>query len=195
MVGDQQAVAVNDPFLRDLLDQLDAVMLDCHALTDSLTEEQLNWKPDPKRWSIAQCLQHMTLTVQLYPAEIERMIGDAKARYSGGGRRLRQGLVATWIINGMEPPPRMRIRTARKVEPEPALHREEVLGGFAAAHTRLRELILACDGVPLDHARMRSPFMPLFRFTLRQALQVNLAHARRHLWQARQVRQDPRFPD
>ena len=103
-------------------------------------------------------------------------------------------MFASWIINGMEPPPRMRIRTAGKVEPPSTLRRQDVLSGFESAHARLRELIIACDGVPLDHARMRSPFMPLFRFTLRQALQVNLPHARRHLWQARQVRQDPRFP-
>lgn len=194
MVGDQQAVAVTDPFLRDLLDQVDAVMLDYHGLCDPLTEEQLNWKQDARRWSVAQCLQHMTLTLLLYPREVERMIADAKARHAAGGRPFRAGIVAGWIIGGMEPPPRMRVRTSRRAEPEATFRRGEVLAAFESAHAKLRELIIACEGVPLDHARMRSPFMPLFRFTLRQALQVNLAHARRHLWQARQVRQHPRFP-
>lgn len=194
MVGDQQAVAVPDPFIRALVDEVDAIMLDYHTLCDTMTEEQLNWRPDPRRWSIAQCLHHITMTLRLYPQEIERMIGEARARAAAGAGAFREGMIARWIITSQEPPPRMRIRTRRTVEPPTRLGRQEVLGAFEAEHARLRELILACNGVPLNHARMRSPFVGLIHFTLQQALQVNLAHARRHLWQARQVRQEPAFP-
>src|ERR1041385_6320911 len=28
-------------------------------VTDDLNEAQLNWKPSPEQWSIAQCLEHL----------------------------------------------------------------------------------------------------------------------------------------
>lgn len=194
MVSDRPAVQVEDPFLAELLEQLDAVLLDARSLTESLTRTQINWRPAPGRWSIAQCIDHLTRSVRLYPEAIERMIREARARAAAGEGPYREGMLARWVITGMEPPPKMRVRTIRRAEPDEEYDPREVLAEFEAAYGRLRDLIVASDGVPLDHARMRSPFFRLARFTLRQALVVNLAHARRHLWQARQVRQHAAFP-
>jgi len=74
------------------------------------------------------------------------------------------------------------------------LEPQQVLEEFDEIHARLEELMIRADGVSLQHGRMRSPFLPLIRFTLGQAFAVNIAHARRHLWQAREVRQHPQFP-
>ncbi|HEX6132759.1 MAG TPA: DinB family protein [Longimicrobiales bacterium] len=194
MISDRPAVQVRDPFVASLVEQLDAVLLDAEALTDSLNREQINWQPGPGRWSIAQCLDHLTRTVLLYPAEIERMLGESRARSGAGERPYREGWLSRRIVAGLEPPPRMRVRTIRPVDP-PELHDgQAVVREFNAAHRRLRELIVAADGVSLRHARMRSPFLRLVRFTLGQVLAMILAHARRHLWQARQVRQHAAFP-
>lgn len=194
MISDRPAAQVKDPFLGSLIEQLDAVLLDVHALTEGLTPVQLNWTPSSGRWSIGQCLEHLTRTVRLYPAEIERMIGESRIRTGSGARPYREGWLARRVVSGMEPPPKMRIRTIRKVEPPPVADRDTVLSDFEAAHTRLRELIVASDGVSLRHGRMQSPFVPLIRFTLGQVLALNIAHARRHLWQARQVLKHPNFP-
>jgi hypothetical protein len=94
----------------------------------------------------------------------------------------------------MEPPPKLRIRTMRRVEPAERQDTGTLMAEFEAALGRLRELIVAADGVSLRHARMRSPFARVIRFTLGQTFAVNLAHARRHLWQARQVLKDANFP-
>ncbi|HEX6309464.1 MAG TPA: DinB family protein [Longimicrobiales bacterium] len=194
MVSDRPAVQVADPFLASLLEQLAAVLLDAEELADSLTREQINWQPRPGRWSIAQCLDHLTRTASLYPEEIERMLRESRTRTAAGARPYREGWIARWVVAGMEPPPRVRIRTIRQVEPPGDLDPRAVLQDFTAAHRRLRELIIGADGVSLRHARMRSPFARAIRFTLGQVFAVIVAHARRHLWQARQVRQDVAFP-
>jgi hypothetical protein len=194
MNGDRQAGVAVDPVIRHLAQQVDGVLVDFHDLCDWLTPKQLNWRPTGKRWSIAQCLEHTSLTAMLYPQEIERMIGEARAREAAGAGPYREGLLARKVVSGMEPPPRMRVPTVRKVTPPADLDRSLVMASFEASHRLLRDLILLCDGVPLGHARMRSPFVPLIRFTLGQALHLNAAHARRHLWQARQVRAEAGFP-
>ena len=46
----------------NLLETIDAeakkVSEDAKQLVAGLSEQQLNWKPGPDRWSIAQCLDH-----------------------------------------------------------------------------------------------------------------------------------------
>jgi hypothetical protein len=193
MISDEPTVQVADPFLRGLIEQLDAIVLDARGMIDGLAAQQLNWTPDAQRWSIGQCLDHVTRTVQLYPEAIERMIGEARARM-GREKPFGEGWLSRWGISAMEPPPKLRIRTMRRVEPGEHLDGGTVIEEFVAAFGRLRDLIKAADGVSLRHARMRSPFARVIRFTLGQTFAVNLAHARRHLWQARQVRQDANFP-
>lgn len=194
MVSGESTVHVADTFLVQLIEELDAILIDARSLTEGQTHEQFNWKPDARRWSIAQCLEHVTLSAGLYPAEIEQMIAEARARAAANERPYREGWIARWVISGMEPPPKFRIRTRGKVDPAGDLDRAAVIADFEAVHGRLRELTAAADGVSLRHGRMRSPFAPILHFTLGQVLALNPAHARRHLWQARQVRQHPDFP-
>jgi hypothetical protein len=180
--------------LNGYTEQLEALREDAQSLAGSLTREQFNWRPDASRWSIGQCLQHLTLTVLLYPARIEAMIQEARARAERGERPYREGAFTRWFIRSMEPPPSLRVRTRRKVYPSTDLDPARTLADFDAAHARLAELVAAADGVSLQHGRTASPFFPLLRFTLNQVMALNLAHGRRHLWQALQVLQSPRFP-
>lgn len=193
MVSDGSTVQVADPFLGSLIEQLDAILIDARALTGGLSPEQFNWTSDAARWSIGQCVDHVTLTLRLYPEAVEGMIAESKRR-AGTTRPYREGWLSRWIVSSLEPPASLRIRTRRRVEPGTGLDRDGVVREFEAEAARLHELILRCDGVSLRHGRMRSPFAPVLRFTLRQVFVMNLAHARRHLWQARQVRQHAKFP-
>jgi uncharacterized damage-inducible protein DinB len=41
-----------------------------------LSNEQLNWKPDTKRWSITQCLQHLNLAERFYIRNLQKKVDD-----------------------------------------------------------------------------------------------------------------------
>jgi hypothetical protein len=194
MATGQQLGGITDPVLRDYHEQLEAVRREARDMAAGLDRLAFNWRPDGRRWSVGQCLEHLVLTARLYPDRIEAMIGEARARQAQGRKPYRRGLIADWVIRGMEPPPGLRIRSPRRVEPASGLDPAEVLAVFEEVHGRLGALMHAADGVSLQHARMRSPFLPLLWFTTGQAFAVNLSHARRHLWQARQVLKEPAFP-
>ncbi|HUF49331.1 MAG TPA: DinB family protein [Longimicrobiales bacterium] len=186
--------AVASVTLREWIAQAESVRAEARAIASELTTEQFNWRAGSSRWSVGQCLHHITLTVQLYPDGIERMIAEARTREAAGERPYREGRISRLVVNGMEPPPKLRMRTKRSVVPALELEVAGVLAAFDATMQRLEQLMLAADGISLRHGRMRSPFMPLLRFTLGQVLAMNLAHARRHLWQARAVLRQPGFP-
>lgn len=195
VVHDQQVPAVSNPVLQDFLEQLEALRMDARELTAGLNRTQFNWRPTPRRWSIGQCLQHVVLTARLYPEPIERMIAESKQRKARGYRGYGEGLFSRWLIGTMEPPPKLRVRSPRRVEPDLDLDPATVTAAFDELHARFGELMVAADGVSLAHARMASPFLPILRLTLRQTFAINLAHGRRHLWQAWLVRKASGFPD
>jgi hypothetical protein len=183
-----------NPVLRDYHEQLEAVRLDARDLTASMTPAQFNWRASPRRWSVGQCLEHLVLTARIYPEPIEAMIREARERQVRREPPYREGLLARYLIYSMEPPPGLRVRSPRRVEPRDDLDVISVPRNFDELHARLGNLIAAADGVSLAHGRMASPFLPLLKLTLGQVFAVNLAHARRHLWQARQVMRLQAFP-
>jgi hypothetical protein len=40
------------------------------ALVAELTEEQLNWQPGPRSWSVGQCFEHLCITWEATPASL-----------------------------------------------------------------------------------------------------------------------------
>lgn len=194
-VQQQTLKTPDDPRLQQFLEEIQALVRDAHSLCEGLTRAQFNWRADPKRWSIGQCLEHIVMTVRLYPRHIERMLRESRGRQGRGLRPYREGPFTRWFIRSMEPPPAVRVRTARRVEPPRDLDPATVLAEFDSIHDELARLTRLADGVSLTHGRMRSPFLPLLHFTLGQTIALNLAHGRRHLWQARQVLAAAGFPE
>jgi hypothetical protein len=193
-ITEQTAKEAEDPQVRRYLDEIESLRLDARTLAQDLSAEQFNWRPIARRWSIGQCLEHLTLSVRLYTAKIERMIEQSRRRQAAGRRAYREGWFTRWFVRSMEPPPGIRTRTFGRVEPAPHLDHAIVMRNFDASHAHLAELVRKADGVSLVHARTASPFMSLLFFTLNQTIALNLAHGRRHLWQARQIRGTPGFP-
>jgi hypothetical protein len=164
------------------LSEIDAVERDARAVLDGLTAQQANHQPEPGRWSIAQNIEHAAKTAIPYIERIEEGLREP------GARTLRAGFLAKLLVRSMEPPPRMRVKTFRSLEPSPAVDVERAIDEFIAVHERLAEAIRTNEQADFLKASFRSPYMALFSVRLDQGVDTLLAHARRHLWQARQVR-------
>jgi hypothetical protein len=182
------------PPLEQYRAEIEALVRDAHELVADLTEEQVNWRPAPHRWSIAQCLSHIVLTTRAYLAGLDSAIAEAKERGAAGLAPYRQSFVSNRLVRSMEPPPGFKIKTFRSLEPLERFKTDDLLAAFVSVLNDLTERLRRAAGVDLDGGRMRSPFIGLLRMTIDQAIRLQLAHTRRHLWQARQVRQSPTFP-
>jgi len=62
-----------------LKSEFDAADQRAIALAQSLTVNQLNWKPGPGQWSIGQCLEHLAVTNEVYGAAIASALASAPA--------------------------------------------------------------------------------------------------------------------
>jgi hypothetical protein len=187
------------PELQDLLRQIDAIKADGNAVCAGLSDTQFNWRPGEGRWSVAECLVHLNLSVAATLPAFDRAIAEGRAKgrtaRPGVGGPIRYSWFSRWMIGSMEPPPKRRMKTFPIFAvPEGRTHAlSRVLAEFAAVRDQLAERVRRADGLDLQGNRTISPVTRLLRMPLGAYLQFVIAHDRRHLWQARQVRSAPGF--
>jgi hypothetical protein len=191
--------ALETPVLADFERQLDAADEAARRLVDGLSEVQARWKPVPKRWSILECLEHIAASAERYANAMDRAVARGRPASSRAVATASDlvplyGPVSRWLVMGIEPPPKVRIKTGRAYVPRADRSIAETLDRYLNAHAAVRERLRAAEGLDLVHTWMSHPSLRLFRFSLGAGFGITTGHARRHLWQAEQVRKDPAFP-
>jgi DinB superfamily len=175
------------PELADDLAQVEGIKADARSLVTGLSPAQFNWRPGPKRWSVAECLDHLNSIAKVFPA-IDRAIEHAERRGLRNPGPFRYGWWARANVRWMMPPPKFRMKTWKMLLPRDGpLAVDDVLREFLELHDQFAQRIRQADGLDLQRAIVQSPVMRWFRLPLGAYLAFLLAHDRRHLWQARQV--------
>ena len=178
-----------------LLDENTANIEKAKSLTAGLSAAQMNWRPQPGKWSIAQNLAHLNFGYQYFDT-LASSIAAARAKGIIGNGPFRYGWLSSWIMKSMEPPPKRKFKALKVYTPPPDIDAAKALADYLRMGARLTELIQKADG--LDLARAKTPFGDLKWVQIKMPLGARLAHLithdRRHLWQAEQVRNDPNFP-
>jgi hypothetical protein len=183
------------PELQSNLDQLEAIKADGKAVTAGLSDTQLNWRPGPGRWSIAECLQHLNIGVRATLPAFDRAIAEGREKGKTAPGPFRYGWLSRLMISSMEPGKRrMRTQAIFDVPPGSTYRGAELLPEFYAVRDELAQRVRRADGLDLARVRTISPASRLIRMPLGAYFQFIITHDRRHLWQARQVRNSPGFP-
>ena len=169
-------------------DQLLSIRQQVPGLVANLSEEQFAWSPGPKRWSMAQCFDHLNATARAFVPAIDKAIEDARTRGLRGDGPFTYSLFERLFLRSTEPPPGLRFPAPRVLVPASDKPKAAILSEFMEWQDRLGERISLADGLDLRRARARSPAFPLFVWSLGSLFAITLAHERRHLWQAQQVR-------
>lgn len=162
------------------------------TLAANLTDEQLNWQPAPGSWSVGQCLEHLCLMNEVYLPAISSAL---KEKPDSMVEQITPGWFGRWFIrNFADPSPRSkRVRAPSKIRPA-ARVTLPVLDRFLCGNKSCRQLILEARSKNVNRIRFWNPFIPGLRFTVGTGLEIIASHQRRHLLQAKRVRDAANFP-
>lgn len=170
----------------DYIDDLNEARQRAEALVADLTPDQLMRRPDPGKWSIAECLTHLNLTAATVQKIMARGIEQAKQEKKFGDGPFSigpKGRLLVWIA---EPPPKFRIRAPKNVRPPAAIDDPlQVLPAFMKAQDEWDRLMREQEGLDLAGIKVGQG---AFRMRLAAALPWMMAHQRRHLLQAENVK-------
>lgn len=178
---------------QSMLEQLDAIKKEGAGIAAGLSDAQFNWRPGPGRWSIAQNLAHLNVgDLKVLPA-FDRAITEGRAQGKTSPGPFRYGWFSRFMIREMEPPPKRRMKTPLKGSAGEDHRLADVLPEFTRVRDELARRVRESDGLDLAHIRTISPVNRLIRLPLGAYFAFILAHDRRHIWQANQVRHAPGF--
>jgi hypothetical protein len=165
-------------------------------LVRGLTEQQLNWKPDAKQWSIAQCLEHLAVTSKQFNGYFKQLIESARLKWpTNGAIPYRPSLVGGWLIKQVVPETTRKVPAPKVFKPSDSSSIQEPLGLFLKQQEEFVGFVRESEGVDYNRARLRSPVTPLMRYSLADAFVVTIVHGYRHLAQANRVKAMPNFPN
>jgi hypothetical protein len=181
-----------DVFL--LVRDAQAQKVEATRLVEAAAPAAFAWRPAPGKWSIGEHLAHVPKTTRPYVAALDAGLRRARRRGLLGSPPYRRGRIGEWFVASMEPPPRRRMPTLRRLVPAPPESAAAALADFLASQDELVASLASADGIDLGRGRMRSPFLPLLTLSLEQGYRAVLAHTRRHLWHMQRILDQPDRP-
>jgi hypothetical protein len=180
------------PWPAQIVAEFNAADARATALAKSLTVEQLNWRSDPGKWSIGQCLDHLRVANEVYIRPMTRAL-DGKP--PGVAKELAPGWFGRWFIRtAIEPSAASRKGKAPKKIVPIATVDATILDRFLASNDAARALVERASQHDVNRIRFQNPFVPVIFFTVATGLEVLWRHQRRHLLQAERIRHSAGFP-
>ena len=158
-------------------------------LVDGVDRQTMNVAESEGKWSMLQCIEHMTLATQVYVQNVEEKLTDESNPASSG---LFKGSWKGRLFAKMNAPKqdgsiRNKLKTFKTMEPAETLNREETIDRFVSTHQKFIELVKASEKVNLDKTRVATA-LPMIKLRLGDAYKFILAHTKRHVAQLSRIK-------
>ncbi len=147
-------------------------------------------RPDPMRWSAAECISHLSITTGQFLPILSKAIDDAKATGNSSDRIPAMDWLGSALRWFMEPPFRSKVKTSQPFVPKSVRAKADALAEFEATQNQLIELVRRSAGLDLTPLKIQSAFDRRVHYNVYSAFRIIAAHERRHLWQAEQTVRD-----
>jgi uncharacterized damage-inducible protein DinB len=176
------AAAERDTVLKNLADSRERLL----RAVQGLSHQQLHFRPDPDRWTVAECVEHITFVEGRILAMIQKTLSAGPTPEK---RSAMEGKESVFFENVAARLP--RLQAPESVKPCGRWPDDQLLKEFEAARQRTREFAATTD------ADLRTHFFahPFFGdLDLYQWLLLIGAHCDRHRAQSEEVMSSPGFP-
>jgi hypothetical protein len=158
-----------------------------------LDDEQLNWKPDARRWSVAQCFQHLLTANRLVLDRAEHAL-----RNPPGTLWQRVPLLpALWghlLIRSQGPGVARKFTAPVSARPTASQIPADIIERFVAQQRVAAEWMRSLREDDAAERIMISPFIGHVTYSVLNGCRLVVAHDRRHFEQARRVMAERAFP-
>jgi len=171
------------PQLAALVSQLEAATAHARQLAAALDDATFHARPPRGGWSAAECIAHLNLTTAAVLPGIDVAVATGRPGFADS-RPYRCGLLGSLLAWSLEPPVRLRFRTAPAFVPNRTGPKGVILADFERLQRDLASRIQSASGLNLNDLRITSVFNARLSYNVYAAFCILASHERRHLWQA-----------
>ncbi|MCB0479843.1 MAG: DinB family protein [Flavobacteriales bacterium] len=164
----------------------------CESHLSKLNDEQLLQRPEPSRWSILECLEHMNLSSGHYINRLEISIPKAISKNQKFNPNFTPGFFGNKFSIGMLPDDKGNLSNSMKTffffEPKKAPSKKRnSYSEFIQLQHRTVALLEDCKQLDLNKNKVVSTLGPILIFKAGDAFRFAIAHNIRHILQVKRV--------
>jgi hypothetical protein len=149
--------------------------------------KDLLWKPEPKKWSAAQSIEHILVTNEQYFPILEKRLNTEGDR-SNNKQPYKPTFWGKMIYKAVDPAlmKTKKSRTAKIFNPQPTVEIPTLIRRFEKDQKKLKGIIEKAFEVDTTQ-KIPSPLTGFVRFSLVDAMAIITKHEIRHYLQAKNV--------
>ena len=160
-----------------------------------LAATQLNWRPQPDAWSVAQCLDHLIVANTTYRDSIVAPLREG--RYQPNFWARLPGLPRVFgplLIRALRPDSKRRLKAPASFAPSASEIDPKIVRRFIDHQFELVDWMESCRDKTPERTIVSSPALAPITYSLLDAFRIIVVHQHRHLAQARRVTEAAGFP-
>lgn len=186
---------MKNAYLVPIIDRFEQVSAEMQTYFQGLSEVQLNWKPNPEKWSIAQCLDHLIVSNQTYFPVLREHVEGKHRKTFVEKLPFWAAMGSSLMIRFVQPEPAMKMKSPSVFQPTSSTVKGDIVDRFLEHNQALIALFQEADQLERhEKIVITSPAASFLTYTLRATAEVLANHEERHFKQALQVLQDDHFP-
>lgn len=177
-------------YLDGVISELEQAISRVEKLTANLDEKTLNLPEADGKWSMLQCIEHITLATAVYVKNFnEKLNGQqlpaAADNYKGHWKGKMFAKMNAPKPEGEIP---MKLKTFKFLEPKSQLNSNTVMAEFKQVHEQMIGLVEKSRGVNIDRIKVPTALGSMVKLRLGEALRFIVAHTQRHLVQLERIK-------
>ena len=179
--------------IQNWINQIDRNTTEFQKAFGELSPDELNRKPNPNTWSIAQNIDHLIVINSSYFSIFKEMRDGNYELPFVAKIGFIVNLFGRLILNAVKPETKRKIKTLSKWEPSESEISPDILERFKKHQEELKQEIIDSKDLLSRNAIISSPANKYIVYHLKTAFDIIIAHEQRHLNQALEVKSQ--FPE
>lgn len=152
-----------------------------------LTNEQLNFRPLPGKWSVGECFNHLIISHRLYFDKLAEIYNDGKYTSAEPESIVEHSFFGRILINAVRPDSVKRIKTFKIFQPVKINIDDSIFEEFNLLQDKFVRLIEGFDSVYLSGTKLSSPVSKFIKLNAADVLMIIIHHNNRHINQAEKI--------
>jgi len=173
----------------DLLNELDQSVQEIIHTIDhdfaTLSSRELNWKPLPEKWSIAECLEHLNIYSRYYNPAMEHAIAEGKKYPATDG--FKSSWFGNFSVKSVHPDNMKLQKTLKRLDPAQSRVSDNVVEEFLMHQKKLQKILSESRTLNLNRIKIPAEVAKFMKLRLGDCLRFVIAHEQRHIRQAKNV--------
>ena len=153
-----------------------------------LDKDELNWKPNPNTWSIAQVVDHLIITNKTYYPIIEQLKSNNYKLPWISKFTFLTNVFGNLILKTVSPENKRKTKTFPVWQPETGKIDTKILNEFSNEQEKLKEKLMNAIRLIEQKKIISSPANKFIIYRLDKAFDILIAHEKRHFNQTVEIK-------